>query len=110
MYLVIRSTGAYSDYYTTPTVLFLTQDQADKAAADANDFATRASLAGSAIKDLDACDILYGDDDGSDRSWDAHVALHGGLPTADPDLTGSDIDSSYGLGQYYVRHVPLGKV
>jgi hypothetical protein len=110
MYVIIRSRGAYDSHWTCPTVFYLTKDQADKAAADANDFATRAGFIGDhPYRTLDSA-ILHGDDDGSDDSWNAHVAKHGGLPAADPDLCPSALCWTYGLNKYTVRHVAPGKV
>lgn len=108
MFVVIRNAGDYDSRYTHATVFYLTHDQAQKAADDATAFVKRAGFYGRDAASLDV-NIRWGDDDGSDRSWDAHVAAHGGLPAGDPDLTANSFDS-YGIHDYRVRQIPLGKV
>lgn len=107
MFLILRRGGLYDTWRTVPTVFYLTREQADRAAADATDFVKRAGLYGRIADDFDP-NVLYGDDDGSDRSWRAHVEQHGGLPAADPDLSPEDVDF-YGIHEYRVCEVKVGR-
>ncbi len=108
IYVIIRSTGDYDSYRTTPTAYYLSLQDAQDAAYLGNAFIVAARLHRADLDDLDNA-IKYGDDDGSNTSWDNHIASVGGLPGCDQNLT-NDSFGVYGVNRYDVQAVPAGKV